>query len=101
MVLVDHIIGLERYKNAISLANSSQIVVLHDAETRSEKIYEYKKKNIISYYKYVCKFSIYRKTRGNYISTLIMSNFIELDFLKEIFENIKSNFKIIACGSED
>ena len=98
LVSIDHTLSAYRYKNAIYFAASAQIVVLHDAEATNEKYFNYEKHNVQGYYRYVCKFSLIRNEKHKqYTSTLIMSNYIELYSLSEIFAKINTDYKIVAC----
>ena len=98
LVSIDHTLSAERYKNAISLAANAQIVVLHDAEMTNEKYFKYEKNNVQGYYRYMCKFSLIRNEKSKqYTSTLIMSNYIQLYSLSQIFAKINTDYKIVAC----
>jgi len=97
MVLVDHLSGGTRFQNIINFANSSQIVVAHDAERQSDSFYLYEAKNVRSYFKYACKFSIYDQSKSYYISTLILSNSFDVSRMKQIFDAISTDFGHVSC----
>lgn len=100
MVLVDHKLGEERFINIIDLKNKADIVLAHDAENRGAGNYKYVEKKVTDHYKYVCKMSMLHsdnEENDGYTSTLIMSNFIDLSYLEQVFKKIKYNRKVIAC----
>lgn len=100
MVLVDHKLGEERFINIIDLKNKADIVLAHDAENRGAGNYKYVEKKVTDHYKYVCKMSMLHsdnEKNDGYTSTLIMSNFIDLSYLEQVFKKIKYNRKVIAC----
>jgi hypothetical protein len=102
MVLVDHGVVNGRLKPAINFANKSTIVLTHDAEIIQD-FYSYHTvkdgKRLVDYYKYVCKFSMFDRpfNATGHSSTLIMSNFVDITFLEEIFKQINYPTKVIAC----
>lgn len=99
LIFIDH--GKKRYVTAIKMSQLAQVVVLHDAEVNTEKNYHYIKYNVLSYYKYACKFSLYQnwyKLFGNHVSTLILSNYLQLDKLESLFKRIPSEFGHLACN---
>ena len=99
LVLVDHAKGGERYRNVISFSKLAEIVVLHDAEKMSENGYKYEHNKVRSYFLYACKFSVYPNAQKDfYTSTLILSNFIKLDFLDGIFNRIKTDYGHVGCN---
>ena len=85
-MLVDHLSGENRYKSLIKFSNISQIVIGHDAEKWYEHYYKYEANKIKDYFKYSCKFSIFDESKITYVSTLLLSNFINVEF---IFDFIK------------
>ena len=98
MVLVDHIYGKLRPLHIIKFANLSKIVVAHDSETRSESDYEYEHRNVSGHFKYRCKYSIFDSPQKNrYISTTILSNFVDLTALGNLFERIFTEYGHVAC----
>ena len=97
LVLVDHLSGETRYTNMINFANISQIVIGHDAEKQFEHYYKYESGKVRSHFKYACKFSIYDQTKSSYISTLVLSNFIDVTKFKAIFDKVKSDFGHVSC----
>ena len=100
MALVDHKLGEERYINIIDLAQKADIVLAHDAEIRGAGNYKYVEKKVTDHYTYVCKMSMLHTDdleKDGYTSTLIMSNFIDLTFLEQVFKSIMYNRKVIAC----
>lgn len=98
LVLVDHIFNTKRSKNVINFSNLAQIVVVHDAERAQEGFYQYEKNKIRSKFKYACKFSIFSdRYQREYISTLILSNYVDLSKLKEIFSKVTTDFGHVAC----
>ncbi|CAF0983663.1 unnamed protein product [Brachionus calyciflorus] len=99
LVLVDHIYAGLRPIHAKYFANNTEIVIVHDAEKRSDTFYLYEKNNNIrAFFKYACKFSLYQNfEKTSYISTLILSNFIDLTILERIFKSVKSDFGHVAC----
>lgn len=97
MVLVDHLSGETRYQDVINFANISQMVVVHDAERVSESYYNYERNKIRNYFSYTCKYSLYDQTKSNYISTLLLSNFVNMDKFKSIFQQIPTDYGHVAC----
>lgn len=98
LVLVDHTNASSRFFNVIRFAKSSRMVVVHDAEKINEKIYLYEKYNIVSYFKYACKFSLYlSKSQTLYVSTLLLSNYIDMDEINQILSKIKTENGHVAC----
>lgn len=98
LVLVDHIDQNARSLNVLNFSKLSKIVVVHDTEKSSESFYGYEKNKIRDAFKYACKYSIYSDiNRSSYISTLILSNFINLDNLALIFNQIKTDYGFVAC----
>jgi hypothetical protein len=99
LVLVDHSTAATRYLNIIDLAKKAQIVVAHDAERPSDHMYKYEEKNVRKYYKYACKFSIYTsKDKSWYYSSLILSNWYDVQMLEPIFNQIKTDYGHVACN---
>lgn len=79
-------------------SQKAKIVVLHDAEKMAEGGYQYEHNKIRSHYKYACKYSIYTDTKkSNYVSTILLSNFIDLDKLESIFDRISTDYGHVAC----
>jgi hypothetical protein len=99
LVLVDHLSGENRYLNMIKFSNISQIVIGHDAEKWFEHYYKYETNKIKSYFKYSCKFSIYDESRITYVSTLILSNFIDVSSFKVIFDKVASDYGHVSCDN--
>jgi hypothetical protein len=98
MVFVDHIYGGERHIDIKTFANKAHIVVAHDAEKHFEDMYKYEANKIRDNFKYVCKYSLFKnKEQTQYISTYIMSNYVDLDFLYIVFEKIKTDFGASPC----
>lgn len=98
LVLVDHIYNTKRSSNVINFSKRAQIVVVHDAEKSQEDFYHYEKNKLQGYFKYACKFSIYSEsTQSEYISTLILSNFVNLDKLSDIFNKVITSYGHVAC----
>ena len=97
LVLVDHLVGEKRYLNMIKFANLANIVIGHDAEKRNDYYYKYEQMKVRNHFKYACKYSIYDETKNVYISTLILSNFIELDKLKIVFDKVNTDYGQISC----
>lgn len=98
LVLVDHIDAATRSLNAINFSRRAQIVVVHDTEKSQENFYGYERNRIRDSFKYACKYSIFSdNTKSSYISTLIMSNFIQLNDLNNLFSKIKNDFGHVAC----
>ena len=99
LVLVDHVFTYNRCFNVINFANLSQIVVVHDSEKTAELRYQYGKYKINDYYKYACKFSLYKtNTNTTYKSTTILSNYIDVRKYKQIFDKINSEFSHVTCN---
>lgn len=100
LVLVDHKFATKRPLNAIAFAQNAQIVVAHDTEKRSEG-YMWMKNKMTEHFKYVCKFSLFvRKQRDHesYVSTTLMSNFIDLTaLLKPAFDKVITEFGHKSC----
>lgn len=99
IVLVDHTDGVLRSINAKRFYLNAQIVLLHDAEDSSEKYYFYKKNRVYSYFKYTCKYSLFNKNKRNYVSTVLLSNFINMKEIEESLKKIKTEFGHAACNS--
>lgn len=97
LVLVDHLSGETRYLNVISFAQISQIVIAHDAEKQFEYLYKYKSEKVRRHFKYSCKFSIFDQTKLRYISTLILSNFVDVVKFKFIFRKVTTDFGLVSC----
>lgn len=98
IVLVDHFYATARSLDVISFANNSQIVLAHDAEKMYDAMYRYDVNKVTSYFKYGCKFSLFREpSRKLYISTIILSNFIDLNSFKPIFDLVKSDYGHVSC----
>ena len=97
--LVDHKLGEKRYRNIIDLAHKATIVAAHDAEVIHDHGYGYVRNKALDHYKYICKMSMWHT--GNhkdlYTSTLIMSNFIDITFLEDVFKRIKYKWEVVAC----
>lgn len=101
LILIDHIVPKKRFVNAIKYSKIGKVLVLHDAEKTTEINYRYVKYNVLYYFKYACKFSLYQSKdgiNGHYVSTLILSNYINLDKLKDLFSKIPSEFGHLACN---
>lgn len=99
-VLVDHKLGEERYINVQNLASKADIVAVHDAEIIHDSGYKYQEiGKINSYYKYICKMSMWHTDdkKDLYTSTLIMSNMIDITFLEDVFKKIKYDREVVAC----
>ena len=72
--------------------------MVHDTESSQENYYSYEKNRIRESFKYQCKYSLYQdEGKTSYISTLILSNFINLNNLKDIFNKIDTDFGHVAC----
>ena len=97
MVLVDHGIADTRWRNMINFANLANIVIGHDAEVINEKYYIYETKKVKESFRYACKYSIYDETKKIYISTLILSNFVDVTKLKAIFDKVATDNGAISC----
>jgi hypothetical protein len=101
LVYVDHGIRELRYKNVIQYANSAQLVLVHDAERLNEKVYKLAANKVRSYFKYACKYSIYRYyyvKRDVYISTYILSNFINMTQIQRVLSHFKTRNKHTVCN---
>ena len=105
LVLVDHSQMSKRAISAIAFAKKAQIVVAHDTETQNEQFFSYRRHRMTDYYKYVCKFTLFRPPNSQglpHISTTLMSNFIDLeDVLSPAFQKIKTDFGHTACDKGD
>ena len=98
LVLIDHTNASSRYFNVIRFAKNARMVVVHDAEKINEKIYLYEKYNIASHFKYACKFSLYlSKSHTLYVSTLLLSNYIDMTEINQILSRIKTENGHVAC----
>lgn len=98
LVLVDHFNARTRSFNAIDFSNLAEIVILHDAEKSSEHMYQYEKNDIRSHFKFACKYSIFtNEKKSSYVSTIILSNFINLNQLEDLFKQIKTDYGHVAC----
>lgn len=99
LVLVDHTFAEERAKNAIAFASIARVVVVHDTELISEHAYKFEKQRMTSYFKYVCKFSLYmNEKRDRYTSTTLMSNFIDLSsLLRPAFHRVHTDYGHVSC----
>lgn len=100
VVLVDHIFADLRPINVIKFSNLSKVVIAHDTEKTNEQFYRYEQAKIRDHYKYVCKFSLFEDLkRQSYISTTIMSNFIDLpSVLKPMLDKVKTEFGHESCN---
>ena len=101
LVLIDHIYGSMRGFNAIAFAQKAQIVVVHDSQKTSDSFYMFGKNNMTGHFKNVCKFTLFRAKKGEkYISTTLMSNFIDLEaVLTPAFQKAKTDYGHISCDS--
>ena len=102
LVLVDHVNGNTRAFNAIALVQKAKIVVVHDSEKVAENIYMFEKNNMTGYFnfKYVCKFNLFTKSKSGYVSTTLMSNFIDLEtILTPAFKKVKTDYGHIPCDN--
>jgi hypothetical protein len=97
LVLIDHLLGEKRYLNIIKFAQMANIVIAHDAEKNNDKYYKYEQMKVREYFKYACKYSIYDVTKSVYISTLILSNFIDVSQLKAILDQIETDYGHVTC----
>jgi hypothetical protein len=98
LVLVDHRVAEERYIDVKRFAARAQIVLAHDAENMADHMYLYKRKRVRRHFKYGCKFSMFGDIKKKtYTSTLILSNYIDLDFLNVVFKKVKTDFGSIPC----
>ncbi len=97
LVLVDHLLGDKRYLNIIKFAQLANIVIAHDAEKNSDSHYKYEQMKVRENFKYACKYTIYDETKKVYISTLILSNFIDVSQLKPIFDLIETDYGHVSC----
>jgi hypothetical protein len=95
LVLVDHIFAEQRPTDVIKMAELATIVLAHDTEIANENYYGYVKARVTDHFKYVCKLTIFHD-RGH-ISTLMLSNFIDITFLEDVFKKIDFSTKVIAC----
>lgn len=99
VVLVDHIDAGRRAEHAKQFCNRSKIVIVHDAEKRNDGFYRYEKIFLRSYFKHACKFSLFQNEQKTfYISTLILSNYVDLNQFESIFNKIKSDYGHVACN---
>jgi len=74
--------------------------VAHDAERPSDHMYKYEEKQVRKHYKYACKFSIYTsKDKSWYYSTLILSNWYDVQILEPIFNRIKTDYGHVSCNT--
>lgn len=102
LVLVDHMMVRDRAQSAIDFANLSLVVVVHDTEAPSDVNYNYSMSKMLESFKYTCKFSLYRGVKredpNNYISTTVLSNFIDLDkWLKPMMLAVKTDHGHESC----
>ena len=79
----------------IKYSSNAQIVVAHDSEKAGEGYYLYNK--AYSSFKNHCKFSLNITEKGTYISTSMLSNFIEFDQMESIIKSIDTNLKFVVC----
>ena len=100
LVLVDHVHADERYKDVLNFANRAKIVLAHEAEKKNEYFYKYEENKVRGNYKYVCKLSVYiNPGKTSYISTLIMSNYIDLEHFGFIFDKVKTDYGHVSCDT--
>jgi len=98
LVLVDHGDAAARSLNVLNFSKLAMIVLIHDAENSSEHMYNYVKNKLRDAYKYSCKYSPFSsKEKTSTTSTLILSNFINLDNLKDLFGRISNDYGHVAC----
>jgi len=104
LVLVDHggPPAYTRSTYALDFAHKAKIVVAHDAEKMSEKHFKYEKNKVKNHFKYACKYTAFQNKnliRSQYVSTWILSNYIDLKDLKSIFDAIPTDHGHVACDS--
>jgi len=104
LVLVDHggPPAYTRSTYALDFAQKAKIVVTHDAEKMSEKHFKYEKNKIKDQFKSSCKYTVFQNKnliRSQYVSTWILSNYIDLKNIKSIFDAITTDHGHVACDS--
>lgn len=63
----------------------------------NDKYYKYEQMKVKDNFKHACKYSIYDETKKIYISTLILSNFIDVTQMKPIFDKIETDYGQVSC----
>ena len=94
MVFVDHLQAENRQLDMIKYADKAQIVVAHDSEKGANGYYHYDK--AYPYFKFHCKYSLYLPNRG-YISTSMLSNFIDFKIMEKILKSVDTSMKTVVC----
>jgi hypothetical protein len=98
LVLVDHGLANERYIDVMNFAKKAQLVLAHDAEKSSDSMYLYDRMKVRDSFKWVCKFSVFHDaTRTGHTSTYVMSNYVDLGFLNEVFGKVDTDFGSVPC----
>lgn len=94
LVVVSHIYGDSRPRNAIDFAHKAQIIVAFDTNESDENIFLYDAFNTSKYFKHALKFSLYTsESRKSVISTSLFSNFVDLkSLLKPSFDRLITEF---------
>jgi hypothetical protein len=91
VAFVDHGVQTRRPANAINLALSAQVVVIHDTNEIRESIYQFIKNGVYDKFKYNCKYTFH----GGMLQTNILSNFIPLDEFCAELTKLSDYFKKI------
>ena len=99
LVFVDHGDAKARNLNVLNFSKLAMIVIVHDAENASEDLYNYVKNKLRDSFKYSCKYSPFSSKEKNTwtTSTLILSNFINIDNLKDLFSRISTDYGHVSC----
>jgi hypothetical protein len=102
IVFVDHSLASMRASNVIQFRSTSQIVLAHDAELNNDVVFKYETMKIKNYFKFSCKFTVLKRLsegkRQRYYSTLILSDFVNLNEMKKILKEYRTNeYEIFVC----
>jgi hypothetical protein len=103
VVFVDHSLASMRASNLIQFHLNAQILLAHDAEISNDVAFLYEKKSVRTYFKYSCKYSVFRRERNKkkqrYYSTLILSDYVNLKVMMKILKEYKANgYEKVICA---
>jgi hypothetical protein len=99
VAFVDHAVATTRPLNAIKLASSAQVVVIHDTDERRENEFEYIQNRVYDKFKYNCKYAFHPDYWA--VHTNILSNFIPLDEFCAELTKLNDHFNKIQLKYEN